>query len=405
MSGKPPKVTDLNAYMRKVAAIVREMPALAPLAYSRAAAHVRAQVAKPENRNQRLELQAIANKLDELAAEAIIPEADPVDVELISPWADDPSGQIPTEFDGVVADIAESKVLPNGDPASELAADAAFSRFQKARRYEVSKPVQITPESANNDSNLFSNTVLVQYGGTAGSGSFVNAGGVAGPVVAKQEVEIVRWDGNGNGEAVPCRVSISRLVGGANATFPTGPTGAVNTYYNYRPFFHAFWGSGERGQVNEVYGDVGRGIQFTVNACHIYVNVGMDPFTAQTSLFGTVNYQPGAMYLNGHLGFFAGVSGAPVTRTTYIDQIAGSATSTIIVPLFAQYLLPPQSTATSGTVQIDFQDNSGTTIYSLNFATGGVISPIPIADDVYQVVLTNNTGADAGFRLVFQLSL
>ncbi len=404
MSGKPPFSGGLNAYMKKVAAIVREMPALAPLAYTKAAAYVRAQIPKPENRGRNLELEAIACKLDELAAEALIPEADPVDAELISPWSDDPSGEVPTEFDGVVADVAAAKVLPDGTPASDLAAAAQFDHFQAERRYDRVRPVQITPESAGGSSNLFSNTVLVQYGGSPGSGSYVNPGGVSGPVVAKQEVEIVRWDGNGNQEAMPCRVAISRLDGGANATFPMGPTGAVNTYYNYRPFFHAFWGSGERGQLNEVYGDVGRGVQFTVNCSHLYVNVGMDSFTAQTTIFGTVNYVAGAMYLNGNLGFFAGVSEAPVTRTTYIDQIVNTNTAVIKIPLFAQYLLPPQSTG-AGAMTLDFEDNSGTVIYSLTFVVGSIVSPIPIADDVYQVKVTNNTGGDAGFRLIFQLDL
>lgn len=408
MSGMPPKpkFPSIELYMRKLADIVRETPALAPLAYTRAAAYVRAQI-RPGNKNG-LELQAIACKLDEMAAMAIVGEVEPVYGEEISPWSDDPSGEIPTEFDGVIADFSAAKVLPDGNPASDLVQGAQFDRLQRDRREERVRPVQITPASAGNEGNLFSNTVLVKYGGSPGSGQFtgVNSGGIAGPVKAYQETEIVRWDGDGNQESLPCRVAISRLDGGANATFPSGTDASGVNSLSYRPFFHAFWGSGDRGQANEVYGDVGRGVQFTVNASHIYVNVGMDTFTASVTLLGpTVSYAAGAMYLNGNLGFFAGDSAAPVTRTVYIDQLLGSGTATIKVPLFAQALLPPQATLTSGTTQLDFKDAGGNILYSLLYANGTISSPIPIADDVYQITLTAASGGNSGYRLIFQLDL
>ena len=404
-AGPPGPVTDLETYMRKLSAIVRETPALAPLAYTRAAGHVRSQIMRPENRGRGLELQAIACKLDQMAAEAIVPETDAIDAEIIAPWADDPSGEIATEFDGVVADFAAAKVGPDGGPASDLAASAQFAHNQAERRREKVTPVQITPDSCGSDGNQLSDTVLVRRGGTQGTGSFVQSGGVAGPVVAKNETSIIRWDGDEN-ESLPCRVAISRLGGGANATWPLATDGTNS--YSYRPFFHAFWGSGSRGQANEVWGDVGRGVQFTVNASHLYVNVGMDAFTATVAVGASVTYVAGAMYLSGNLGFFSGTSAAPVQRTIYIDELATSATSTQVVPLFAQCLLPPQSTAlatSSGEMKIDFQDIGGNTLYSLQFINGTVAAPIPIGNDVYQIKVTNVAGGTAGYRLVFQLDL
>ena len=396
------KILGLDAYMKKVAAIVRATPALAPLAYARAAQHVRSLAMTPTYRGCNLELQAIANRLDELGAMSTVPETDAVDAEVISPWSDDPSGQIPTEFDGVVADFAAAKVDESGEPTSDLAQAAFFDRFQKERARETMTPVQVTPESAANSGNLLSNTVLVRYGGSSGSGSFTQ-GGVAGPVVAQQETELIRWDGDGEREAMPCVVAISPLVGGANATYPNSVDPSSGNNYSYRPYFHMFWGSGSRGQANEVYGDIGRGVQFVVHASKVYVNVGMDAFTQTVAVGPSVTYTPGAMYLTGNLGYFGGDPVSPVTRTVYIDQLAS--TTTVVVPLFARTLLPLMTTNTSGSTILDFQDAGGNQLYRVILSSPNTY-PIPLSDDVYQILVNNTSGGGGdNYRLVFQLSL
>lgn len=401
MSGMPPS-TPLDQYMRKLEGIVREMPSLAPLAYARAAAYVRGLATRPENAKQILDLQAIACRLDQMALEAVVTEVD--DIADYPETTDNPSGGIQTEFDGVVEDYETARVDDNGTVSSELAQSAIFNHLQKARKREVALPVQITPESAGDDSNLLSDTVLVRFGGSTGSGSYVGSGGVSGPVVAKQEAQVIKWDGAEH-EVMPCTIALNRIEGGANATYPTGASGSSTL--SYRPFARVVWGSGSRGRANEAFVDVGRGTQFTINANHVYVNVGMDSFTASVTLTGTVTYVAGSMYLSGNLGFFAGQSTAPVTRTRYIDFLAAAGTATVTIPAFAQYLLPPQSTVlgTTGTTQLDFQDVNGNLLYALQFTNGTVVSPIPISNDAYQVVVTNVAGADASYRLVFQLAI
>ena len=396
---------NLDAFMKNVASIVQATPALAPLAYAKAAAIVRAEIRKPENRGRAFELYAISRQIDLLAAQATVYDADPIDAEQIAPWADDP--EIATEFDGVVAAFEAAKSDANGEPVSELAHAAEFTHLQRERREQRVRPVQITPASADDASNLFGDTVLVQRGGTPGSGSFraPNATtGILGGVVAKQEEQIIRWNGNSNGESLPCRVAIGRLLGGANATFPTASDASGNSY-SYRPFFHAFWGTGERGQACEVYGDVGRGTQFTVNASNLYVNVGMDAFSATVNVSGAVNYVAGAMYLTGNLGFFAGQSQAPVQRTVYIDELADAQSTTFDVPRFAQDLLPPQSTATNGQTTLSFRDAANNVLYSLLYSVGTIVTPIPIGNDVHMIRLTNTSGGTQGYRLVFRLAL
>ncbi len=399
MSGNPPKL-DLKTLVERAqrmaaGALDAGRADLAAVAYTRTANHIRALSRQPQYRAEQLHLGEIAATLDNYAAMAIMPARDETfdDFPIVEGWQDDPPPSeggdgLPTEFDGVVADLGAAQFLPDGTPATELAQAAQFEHFQAERRRAVQRPVQIAPESA--ERGLLSNTILVQYGGsTTSSGSYVGNGGVAGPVASVQEGQVIRWDGNDNGEALPCRVAISRISGGANANFPSAG-------FSYRPFFHALWGSGERGQLNEAFGDVGRGVQFTVNASHVNITVGMDvPVAGQT---------PGAMYLNGSLAFFAGGSQAPVQRTVYVDAL--NTNTTFTVPLFATSLLPPQTTVFTGTYTLDFQDVSGNTKYTLGpLAGGGIVYPIPIGQDIYQIKVTTNSGGPISYEFIFQISL
>jgi len=372
---------------------------LATEAYARGANAIRALARQPQYQRQQLEIDQVAAQFDMWAAQSNMPYVDPTfsDFPTVTGYEEDSYDGIPTEQDGVLSDLGESKFLPDGSPATELAADAQYAQLQAARRFAVQKPVQVCPVTA--EGALLSNTVLVKYGasGSASGGSYT-AGGANAGVAAFQEVEVVKWDGNGNGEALPCRVSISRLTGGQGATFPSGNDGAGNTFV-YRPFAHIFWGTGERGQLNEAYCDVGRGIQFTISASHLYVNVGMD--APPTGAF-----LAGSMYLNGHGAFFAGQSQAPVQRTIYIDALTNASNSTFIVPLFATSLLPPMNSVFVGTYTLDFLDNNGNVISSLGpIAGGGIIEPIPLPDDVYQIKVTNNSGGTQNYRFPFLLSL
>lgn len=394
---------ELDLYLHKVAAAVRERPELAGLAYSRAAAHVRSLATSPKYRGRGFQLQIIAAKLDEYALQVAVPDVDPVEEEIEGTFADDPTGQVMTAFDGVLEDMAEATQHEDGSPGSELYSAARFSQLQKERSRVVANPVQITPENSGDNSNLLGSTVLVQYGGTGGSGSFTAVtGGFSGAVVAKEEAEVIRWSGESR-DALPCRISISPLIGGSGATYPTGGNGSNS--YSYRPYFRARWGSGERGTAHEVVGDIGRGVQFTVSATNVNVNVGMGAFTPTVAVGPSATYVAGAMYLNANMAFFAGGSAAPVTRTLHVDEIVDDATADLVIPLFAKYLLPVQCTNVTGQSRLDFLDNNSNILYSLLYSNGGLIAPIPISDDAYSVRLTNSSGGTAGYRLVFQLIL
>jgi hypothetical protein len=57
-------------------------------------------------------------------------------------------------------------------------------------------------------------------------------------------------------------------------------------------------------------------------------------------------------------------------------------------------------------MQLDFQDQGGNAVTSLQFTTGQMVAPLPVgSSDYYQVVVTNLGTVPANYRLPFQLSL
>jgi len=159
---------------------------------------------------------------------------------------------------------------------------------------------------------------------------------------------------------------------------------------------------GSDGATGSVRFDVGLGRRFTVGGNYVSLLLGMD----QPPGWTTTNRNAGQMILGASLAFFAAPTAAPVMLTSYLDtSLAALGTQTVPVPAKAAFLLPPQSDNIAGSTQIDFYDMAGVLYYSLQFVNGTVVSPIPLANDTVQVVVTNLGPGGARYRLMWQLAL
>jgi len=159
----PPKF-NVRTFVSKVAALIarNSSPAMTTRIYAHAANKVRLEANKPENAREQLAFQIIAAKFDELSAEAIIPEIEPDSGEEIHGFSD--GSRIPTEYEGLVNDIAESKVGHDGEPVDEIESQAVLAQLQQARERDVAPPVQIVPASVRPEK--LGDSALVQFGGT-----------------------------------------------------------------------------------------------------------------------------------------------------------------------------------------------------------------------------------------------
>ncbi len=352
--------------MRKLSAIVRETPALAPLAYTRAASHVRSQIMRPENRGRGLELQAIACKLDQMAAEAIVPETDAI--------GDD-------EGEAVVGEDIED--LFASSPPSE-------------KEYVV--PVQITPASASPEATLFGQQVLIQYGASGNSsGSYAASGGaLSGAVVPVSEAQVCRWEGRIT-ESMPVTVSVNPLTSLSGSDYPP-KTGIINK--SYRNFFRVRWGSG-RGQLCKAIGDVGQGVQFTVACSSLYVDIG------QEAPYNVAGWTAGSVWLNASMAFFSSSRVSKVFRTIYVDRLAQDESVSVIIPEFATTLEAINTTTLSNfSIAIKTASLPGRTLVTVsNSATQVLSNAIVLPSEAYLVTVLNNGVATADLSLVFGLSL
>ena len=143
--------------------------------------------------------------------------------------------------------------------------------------------------------------------------------------------------------------------------------------------------------------DMGRGVRLTGEGNYVSVNVGMGvPLAGFTS---------SAMVLGGRLGFFAAPAQSPLMYTSYIDNLASNAASTIIpVPERANYILPPQMSSPAGVIQIYFYDSAGNQIYTLVVTSGGAVSPIPLTGDIFAIQVLNQAMSTQTIRIPWQIS-
>lgn len=166
-----------------------------------------------------------------------------------------------------------------------------------------------------------------------------------------------------------------------------------------RPFVRVRWGT--RATVAQTDVDIGPGNQFTVMGSSVLVAVGADSVGGGVGGPNNPVFQSGAM---AGLGVWSGTS--PVWRTHFYDNLVPNVPQTQTVPTMAASLYAVQRSQASAPIEIQFVDVAGSTLYDFTLAANTFFNfPIPIADDVAQIVVTNNGNQTVQARAMFALAL
>lgn len=284
-------------------------------------------------------------------------------------------GQYETDFGAMVRQLGEASVDRDGAPVGDLEREIQFRNLKRAEKNKQAPQVRTNPPATD---ACLGQTVSVTSGG--------------------QEQDCCWWTAE---DEDSCTIVINLwnagagAFGGGGTKWPSA-TNPSSVNYSYRPYAVIIFGTD--GGAARVVVDIGTGCQVRVAASSVYVKIGMDAAPAGTAA--------GTMQLGAAIAFRNASHGMPITKTLYIDSLANAGTSTVVVPLFAKLLLPLQRSDLAGAVNLDFKDAAGTILYSRALtATQVMTESEPLANDVYQITVTNNGPDTSTYRLVFGLSL
>jgi hypothetical protein len=186
----------------------------------------------------------------------------------------------------------------------------------------------------------------------------------------------------------------SRAVGVEFSMVPVNPTFGA---FDVKPFGIVQFGT--RGTLAQVEVDIGTGCRFAVEASQVILQVGVDPSVSPALDCDLI--------LSGSLSFSPVARPTPITRTIYFENIGKSAnTAGIPIKPFAKSVSFERAPDSSG-CSLLFQNSALQTLYSVSLGSGARLTdPIPLANDVTQLVIVN--GSDAVLqhaRLIFNLGL
>lgn len=193
-------------------------------------------------------------------------------------------------------------------------------------------------------------------------------------------LDVVWWTG---ADEEACPISIM--------AYPLDIALAASGDNGVRPFVNIDFGTRDGRATVTV--DVGRGIQLTVPGSTAFVRVGLDPGSE-------ISYRIAAS-----IGFYTIVRTTPLTRTLYIDDLAGSGSQALARPAFASGLLFERSAPASQWL-LEFVDGSGAVVYSRILQANAYFdTPIQLSNDIVSVTATNQSGSSGSARAIFVLAL
>lgn len=402
---------NVKDWIERTTSFAQSNPQLAHRAYRAGAARIRQEAQKSL---QKEALQTLANQLDVLALASRVQEVVGHPSDYLEPHfgadenvlvGDDPLLDHAQELGYEVAH-EEAMLSAPPEPATDSFVEAAAQvHGAMEMQREAVPPVQVNPASAQFGVTMFGNSQIVQftnYKPTAGTFSpYIISRNPT--TIAQPEAPVIQWSGKDQ-ETTACNVALGRGIVGAIAG-TTAPGDLNSSLFLsgagvYRPYWHALWGSGQ-GQPNEAYGDIGRGVQFTLGCSRLNVSVGMGaPPAGATSQSGF----PGAMQLSGQMNFFSSARQSPVVFTTYVDSLAAAGNDTVGIPQFATtieaiYGLTPANTFTF--ILLDFNGNFIANITPSQLRGNALV----LDDEAFSVLVTNTGGSTGSCRIVFGLAL
>lgn len=203
------------------------------------------------------------------------------------------------------------------------------------------------------------------------------------PLVRRTQ-QVALWQGE------DAEATIVTVTGGAVQLPRFDPT-ALGPFPRFRPFGIVKWGV--RGWMFEAEFDLCRGVQFSVEASAISLQVGLEASAAT-----------GSLQLAAELGFLPCQKTNPATLTAYIDAAGAGSTTRIDVPAFAREVWFNRTPATEP-IRLDFIDSTGTTVSSVPLiASQFMDKPVPLSSDIVQVAVVDAAAGGYTGRLIFGLS-
>lgn len=175
------------------------------------------------------------------------------------------------------------------------------------------------------------------------------------------------------------------------------PLDAVPVNDAFRPYGIVQFGT--RGFLVKAEVDIGTGVQFSVPASMVSLQVALEPQPSGSTL------APGNMKLAGMLSFLPVTHTPNVTRTVYVDSLAAGNPETIRIPPFSRNFTLFRFATATDSISYRVLDSNGFGIYDDTFAAGSAMSaPVPLSGDAVYIRLTTaavSTNVRAVFGLAF----
>lgn len=286
---------------------------------------------------------------------------------------DDLDDEVVGEEEGLTTrdEIELADDIARWEPTADQLAHKAMLRQAKIAKENAEAPyVSIAPASAYK--SLLGNQISVSSG---------------------EIKDVARWVGSSSKEALPVTVTLGQVQPLTDAPLEAFIPTAI-----FRPYAVIQWGT--QAFMNKAEVDIGRGVQFTLGANTVIVQVAMAPVDSTFPATAT-------MQLDGMLSFYTITRTTPLIRTSFIDYLASMGSVDIAIPNFAVELLPVQMQDSAGSVQLDFLDVTKT--YLISTITlpgpGTQITPIPLYDDAVFVRVTNTGPNTQSIRLPWSLGI
>ncbi len=280
-----------------------------------------------------------------------------------------PSGTFGTDQLDQADDLRRQ--MPGGD---DLAFKARLRQQQFAQQDKVARHVRIQPPSANH--------------GTLGNSALCQTGAPA--------AQVAIWTAESDIETMPVTVTAAPVTGVSTPVAPGIAEFSTATIFRTYGVVMA----GTRGFSTNFEFDLGAGVQFTLAASSVALQVGVE--ADPTGATGTIP-------LAGMLSFLPIEKNVQLTRTRFVPSSTGpaNANATVPVPNFARNLVVWRSIPADA-VTVLFEDGRGNTVYEVDMAagqTGNMLTPIPLSPEVAQITVgLTGGGAYHSLSLIFGLS-
>lgn len=273
------------------------------------------------------------------------------------------------EFEERMKQREEAATDVHGEPVSDITQLAAVQQAQTDEATDAAPFARINPPSS-------ADALL---------------GGIATLKVGSPNQEVARWTAESQIESCPVTVTF----GEASQALAPSQRIFVPNVPGLRPFGIVQFGTRNAAIFLEV--DIGTGVQFTIGASAVNLQVGLENSLAANSV--------GGLTLAGQLSFYPVVRSQKITRTRYFDTDGVTVTADFSVPNFAKDVTIIVPFAAAASQIVSFLNSNEKSVYEVELAAN-TITTIPLSGEVFTVqVINSDVSVLTSFSAIFGLAL